>query len=425
MIAWVSMQRREFVGAAGAAGWMVMKPELVRGTQRNSAVRLALFGCGGRGTGVAESFAANTAAQVTALGDLFPDPLAQAKDKLDTAAAKKGKPGIDKAQLFQGADSLDRVLASREVDAVYIATPPYFHPGHLEKAVAARKHVYLEKPTGVDAAGCLRVLKAGEKAQGAVSLAIGFQLRHAPPYVQLKQRVADGALGSPVCGLSHYYAGAIERPAWPDASPNQRRLRNWIYDKVLSGDILVEQNIHLLDLNNWILNAHPLRAQGTSGRKGRKDQGDCSSHFNVTFTYPGDVHVTLTSTQFIDGGWDVAVRLFGTEGCSEMKYDAPVRITGKHPWDAPGVGKPVENSGQAAAAGAFKGAIEDADAEKERHWIESITSGRFINEAAQGAESTLSAIMGRTAAYTGRTVTYEEVVKAAEQWDAKLAVDKL
>lgn len=419
------MERREFLSAAGAAGLTIVKPELVRGTQRNSAVRLALYGCGGRGTGVAESFVGNTQAHVTALGDLFADPLAQAKDKLDTAAGQRGKPGIDKSQLYQGPDSLDRLLASKDIDAVYIATPPYFHPAHLEKAVAAGRHVYLEKPVGVDAAGCVRVIEAGRKAQGKLSLAIGFQLRHAPPYVEIRQRILDGAIGAPVCGLSHYYAGAIERPAWPNASPNERRLRNWIYDKVLSGDIFVEQNIHLLDLNNWILNAHPISAQGSCGRKGRKDQGDCSSHFNVTLTYPNDVHVTLTSTQFIDGGWDVAVRLFGTEGCSEMKYDAPVRITGKHAWDAPGVGKPVANSGQAAAAGAFKGAIEDADAEKERHWIESITSGRFLNEAAQGAESTLSAIMGRTAAYTGRTVTYEEVVRAAEHWDAKLAVDRL
>jgi predicted dehydrogenase len=419
------LPRRGFLGAAAATAFTILKPELVRGSQNNSAVRLALFGCGGRGTGVAESFAANTSAQVTALGDLFPDPLAQAKDKLDTAAAKAGKPGIDRARLFQGPDSLDRVLASAEVDAVYIATPPYFHPEHFEKAVASGKHVYCEKPVGVDVAGCKRVMKTGEKVKAGQSVVIGFQLRHAPPYVELVRRVQSGALGRIVCGLSHYYAGAIPRPAWPEATPQQRRLRNWIFDKVLSGDILVEQNIHLIDVNNWLLGAHPLSAQGAGGRAGRRDSGDCYSHYNVNFTYPNDVHITLASTQFIEGGWDVALRYFGADGNAEMKYDAPVRITGRNRWDAPGVGLPVANQGQAAATGAFKGAIEDADAEKERHFIASIASGRALNEAQQGAESALSAILGRSAAYTGRTVTWDELLKSNESWDAKLDIARL
>ncbi len=419
------MNRRTFAGAAGAPAFLAMKPELVRGTKRNSAVRLALFGCGGRGTGVAGSFLANTTAVVTALGDLFEGQLARAKDRLDTAAAKVSKPAIDKARLFAGPDSLDRVLASSDVDAVLIATPPYFHPEHLARAVASGKHVYCEKPVAVDPAGCQQVIETGRQAQGRLSLAIGFQLRHAPPYVQIRERIRGGDLGAVVCGLSHYYAGAIRRPAWPEASPQERRLRNWIHDRVLSGDIFVEQNIHLVDLNNWLLEARPLSAQGTCGRRGRRDQGDCSSHYNVTFTYPNDVHVTVTSTQFIEGEWDVAVRLFGEEGNAELRYDAPVRITGRKPWNAPGVGKPEKTETEAAVAGAFKGAIEDADAEKERHWIESITSGRFLNEAAQGAESTLSAILGRTAAYTGRTVAWDEVAQSGERWDAGLDVRRL
>ncbi len=418
------MDRRAFLGAAGAA-FSILKPELVRGTQRNSAVRLALFGCGGRGTGVAGSFVANTSAVVTALGDLFEGQLAKAKDRLDTLAAKASKPAIGRSQLFPGPDSLERVLDSREVDAVLIATPPYFHPEHLAKAVASGKHVYCEKPVAVDTAGCLAVVETGKKAQGRLSLAIGFQLRHAPPYVQIRERIRNGDLGAVVCGLSHYYAGAIRRPEWPNASPQERRLRNWIHDKVISGDIFVEQNIHLVDLNNWLLDARPVSAQGTCGRRGRRDAGDCASHFNVTFTYPNDVHVTVTSTQFIEGEWDVAVRLFGGEGNAELRYDAPVRIIGRKPWNAPGVGKPEKTETDAAVAGAFKGAIEDADAEKERHWIESITSGRYINEAGQGAESTLSAILGRTAAYTGSTATYDEVVRAAEKWDAGLDVRRL
>lgn len=419
------MDRRAFLGASGAAAFTIVKPELVRGTQRNSAVRLALFGCGGRGTGVAGSFVANTSAAVTALGDLFEGQLAKAKDRLDTAAAKVSKPAIGRGQLYSGPDSLDRLLESKEIDAVLIATPPYFHPEHLAKTVAAGKHVYCEKPVAVDVAGCLNVIETGKEAQDRLSLVIGFQLRHAPPYVQIRERIRRGDIGAVVCGLSHYFAGAIRRPEWPNASPQERRLRNWIHDKVISGDIFVEQNIHLVDLNNWLLDAHPVEASGTCGRRGRRDSGDCSSHFDVIFRYPDGTHITVASTQFIEGEWDVAVRLFGEEGNAELRYDAPVRITGRRPWDAPGVGKPGKTETEAAVAGAFKGAIEDADAEKERHWIESITSGRFLNEAAQGAESTLSAILGRTAAYTGRTLTYDEVVRSGEKWDAGLDMRRL
>jgi myo-inositol 2-dehydrogenase / D-chiro-inositol 1-dehydrogenase len=420
-----NMNRREFLGAA-ASGIMIMKPELVRGSARNSAVRMALFGCGGRGTGVAESFTLETEAQYVALGDLFQEQAERAQLTINKAAEKKGKAALASGMLFHGPVSLAKLAASNEIDVIHIATPPYFHPQHFEQAVESGKHVYLEKPTGVDVPGCKRVMKIGERAKPNQSIAVGFQLRHASPYVQLVQRMKDGQAGDIVCGLSNYYAGAIPRPEWPSASASERRLRNWIYDRVLSGDILVEQNIHLIDVNNWILGAHPLSAQGTRGRKGRRDSGDCSSHFNVTYTYPNDVHITVASTQFIEGSWDVAMRYFGTSGCAEMHYDAPVRITGKNPWEYPGLGKEGQvTTSSATLAGSFKGALDDADAMKQKHFIESITSGKPINQAHQGAESTLSAIMGRQAAYTGRTWSWDEVMKYDEVWDAKLDVGKL
>jgi myo-inositol 2-dehydrogenase/D-chiro-inositol 1-dehydrogenase len=419
------MNRREFIGAA-ASGIVIVKPELVRGSARNSAVRMALFGCGGRGTGVAESFTTETDAQYVALGDLFQEQAERAQQTINKAAEKKGKTAIASGMLFHGPDSMAKLAASSDIDVIHIATPPYFHPQHFEEAVASGKHVYCEKPVGVDVPGCRRVMKIGERAKPSQSIAIGFQLRHASPYVQLAQRLKDGQAGEIVCGLSNYYAGAIPRPEWPGASASQRRLRNWIYDRVLSGDILVEQNIHLIDVNNWILGAHPLFAQGTRGRKGRRDSGDCSSHFNVTYTYPNDVHITVASTQFIEGSWDVAMRYFGTSGSAEMHYDAPVRITGRNPWEYPGLGKEGQvTTSSASLAGSFKGALDDADAMKQKHFIESIVSGKPINQAHQGAESTLSAIMGRQAAYTGRTWTWDEVIKSDEVWDAKLDVAQL
>jgi len=420
----MTTSRRAFLGTAGM---LILKPDLVRGSQNNSAVRMALFGCGGRGTGVAESFTEHTSAQYVALGDLFQAQTEKAKQTLDKASLKAGKPEIESSKLFYGPDSLDKLCASKDIDAIHIATPPYFHPEHFAKAAASGKHIYLEKPVAIDVPGVRSVIATGQKVGTKASVAVGFQLRHATPYVQLKERILNGQLGDVACGLSHYYAtAAIEHPEWDNASPNERRLRNWIHDKVLSGDILVEQNIHLIDFNNWILGAHPVKVSGTCGRKGRKDHGDCSSHFNVTYTYPGDIDVTVTSTQFGEGGWDVAMRFFGTKGSSMSKYDAPVSITGLEPWEYPGLGAEGQVKDAAkAAAGAFKGALDDADAMKEQHFISSITSGKFINEASQGAESTLSAILGRYAAYTGRSWKWEELTTVKEVWDAHLNVAKL
>ena len=228
--------------------------------------------------------------------------------------------------------------------------------------------MYVEKPVAVDVPGVKRVIRAGEKAGSRQSVTVGFQLRHATPYVQLVERIHKGDLGRIVTGLSHYYAGAIPARDLPNASPVERRLRNWIHDRVLSGDILVEQNIHLIDVNNWVLKALPLSAQGTGGRAGRRDNGDCFSHFNVTYTYPNDIHITLTSTQFIKGPGDVAMRYFGTASNAEMHYDSPVRITGEKKWEFP--------LGSAPGA-TTKGALDDADRMKQRHFIESITSGRL------------------------------------------------
>ena len=420
----MTTSRRAFLGTAGL---LILKPDLVRGSQNNSTVRMALFGCGGRGTGVAESFTEHTSAQYVALGDLFQAQTEKAKQTLDKASLKAGKAEIDSSKLFYGPDSLDKLCASKDIDAIHIATPPYFHPQHFAKAAASGKHIYLEKPVAVDVPGARSVIATGERVGKKASVAVGFQLRHATPYVQLRERLQKGQIGEIVCGLSHYYATqAADRKDWDNSSANERRLRNWIHDKVLSGDILVEQNIHLIDFNNWILGAHPVKVSGTCGRKGRTDRGNCSSHFNVTFTYPGDIDVTLTSTQFGEGAWDVAMRFFGAKGDSMSKYDAPVSIMGPDPWEYPGLGDPGQVKDAAkAAVGAFKGALDDADAMKEQNFIASITGGKFINEAAQGAESTLSAIMGRYAAYTGRTWKWEELAGVKEVWDANLNVAKL
>jgi len=322
--------RREFVGAAAAAATItILKPSVVFGTQANSAIRLGLLGCGGRGRNVMGSFLENTSGVLSAIGDMFQDNLDAGKKELDEVSAKFGKPAVDPKHLFRGPQAYQQLFTSKDVDALYIASPPYFHPDHLEAAIASGKHIYLEKPVAVDVPGAKKVMALGERAKGKVSLAVGFQIRYASPYVELAKRIHEGQIGQPVSGLIHYFASAINRPDWPSASPAERRLRNWVHDKALSGDIIVEQNIHVIDVTNWLLKGHPVKAVGSHGRAGRTDKGDCSSHYNCVYTYPGDVHIGFASTQFGKSAWGVGMQYYGTKGCAEARYDAPVRISGE------------------------------------------------------------------------------------------------
>ena len=414
--------RREFVGVAAAAtaGFTILKPSTVFGTQANSAVRLGLLGCGGRGNAVTESFLQNTGAVLTATGDIFQDNLEQTTSRLSSLAESLKKPRVDAAHMFKGIKAYEQLFASKDIDAVYIATPPYFHPEHLEAAIAAGKHVYLEKPVAVDVPGAKRIITLGEKMKGKLSLAVGFQIRYASPYVLLEKRIREGQIGPLVSAEIHYFASNIGRPAFADKSADERRLRNWIYEKTISGDIIVEQNIHIIDCTNWLLNGHPVKAYGRNGRSGRADDRDCSSHYNCVFTYPKDVHVGFSSTQYGKAAWGVGMQYYGTRGIAEARYDAPVRISGDSTWEYPGLGRPQAVDQQAAVTGRFRGALDDADANKQAAFIGSVVTGTLLNEATQGAESALSAMLGRMAAETGREVTWEELLKSTEVYDPKI-----
>jgi myo-inositol 2-dehydrogenase / D-chiro-inositol 1-dehydrogenase len=422
-----SVGRRTFLSVTAAAtAAMFVKPALVRGTNANSAIRVGLLGCGGRGTEDAENLVDTGGAQVVALADLFQDQLDAARAHFDQVQQAKGYAALDPRQLFVGPHAFEQIAASREVDAIVVATPPFFHPQHLDAVVTAGKHVYLEKPVAVDVPGAKRVIDIGRRAQGKLSLDVGFQIRDCPPFVELVNRIHNGAIGNIVCGEAYYLTGYIDRPPWPNASPAERRLRNWVRDRVLSGDIIVEQNIHVIDICNWVLQGHPLKVSATGGRQGRPaDDGDCYGNYNAVFHYPNDVKVTFSSTQFAKGWWDVSERFFGTKGTAISPYTGPLGIWGDQPWQAPLV---MQQPGQQAAfsvTGNFTSNLQNADAEKKKAFIESINSGKFHNQADKGAESALSCMMARTAAYTGREITWDELLKSSEVWDSRLDLAKL
>jgi len=423
--------RREFIGtaartagaAAAVGGVMFIPAGRVWGSEANSAVRVGLLGCGGRGTEDATNMFETSGARVVALADMFQDQLDVARAAFDKMQSAKGYSAIDASQLFVGPMAFEAIAHSKEVDAIVIATPPYYHPSHLEAVVAAGKHVYCEKPVAVDVPGAKKVIEIGKRAEGKLSLDVGFQIRDCPPFVELVKRIHGGALGNIVCGEAHYLSGYLDRPKWEKASPTELRLRNWVYDRVLSGDIIVEQNIHVIDICNWVLKAHPVKVSATGGRLGRPKDGDVYGNYNVVFTYPDGVDVTFSSTQFAKGWWDVTERFFGTKGTSQSPYTGPLGIWGEEAWQAPLI--PVKDEQGFSATGKFTSNLEKADEEKKKLFVESITSGKFHNQAAKGAESALSCMMARTAAYTGREVTWDELTKSKEVWESRIDLNKL
>lgn len=419
----LKMDRRTFIGGvAGASGLMILDSRTAFGYEANSAVRLGLLGCGNRGTSVATSFAQNTSARIVALADIFPDKLELGKAHFDKINSGLGVPEIDRKRMFRGYKAFEEIASSPDVDAVQISTPPWFHVQHLDAVVAAGKHAYCEKPLGVDVEQTRQALEIGKRAQGKVSLDVGFQVRSAPPIAEVVRRIHEGALGKIASIAAHYNAPASKPyPGLGNVSADELRLRNWLWDRVLSGDILVEQNIHVIDICNWILKSHPIKAVATGGRNVLTHMGDCWDNYEVIYTYPDDVHVSFSSTQFGTDGWfNVSESVFGSKGHAEAPYSGPVRIVGENAWDWKDDAQPASGTAAFAANGAFSDNLAFADREKDKSFIESIVSGKFHNQAEDGVQTALSCMLGRMAGLTGREVTWDEQLKHGEHYEMKI-----
>jgi myo-inositol 2-dehydrogenase/D-chiro-inositol 1-dehydrogenase len=426
-----AMNRREFVlSTAGAAsGLLLVNPRSAFAYQANSAVRLGLLGCGSRGTHVAESFSQNTPAQVVALADIFRDQLDAGLAHFNALNASLGRAPIDAHLVFRGPHAYEQLAGSADVDLIQISTPPFFHVQHLGAAVAAGKHVYCEKPMGIDIAQARQALEIAKHVQPAQSVDVGFQCRSAPPIAAIAQKIQAGALGKIASVTGYYFAPASVEKIVPNASPSEHRLRNWLWDRALSGDILVEQNIHIVDLANWMLGAHPLKATATGGRSILTHAGDCWDNYQVVFTYPGDVRLSFSSTQFGSYGFEAGLRLFGADGAATVPYAGPVQIVGSQPWawqnaDNDSAGASL-GQGKFAANGAFADNLALADREKERSFISSIVSGPAHNQIAAGVDSALSCMLGRMAGYTGRPVTWEDLLAHGETYQLGMDLSNL
>jgi myo-inositol 2-dehydrogenase / D-chiro-inositol 1-dehydrogenase len=390
--------RRDFLRAtvATAAGWTIVKLAAVRGSQANSRIEIGIVGCGGRGRFIGKLFEQHTATKVVALHDYFADRVQKLGDEL----------AVDASARFTGLDGY-KALVERKLDAVAIESPPYFHPEQAIAALQAGKHLFLAKPMAVDVPGCLAIERAVKAAGPSRHVLVDFQTRRDPLFREAAARVHRGDIGPAVLGHVYYHAGRLT-PKVPDRTQTAR-LRNWVFDKALSGDIIVEQNIHVIDVANWYLQAHPIKARGSGGRKARVDVGDCWDHYVVTYTYPGDVLVDFSSAQFTKGFDDLRIRVYGAAGTVDSAYDGDVRVTGDAPW----------------TGGSTKGLFTSGAVGNIKDFHAAVTGGPALADTVgPSVQSNLAAILGRMAATSGRDVTWDEMMKAAVKIDPKLQLPK-
>lgn len=416
------LNRRNFIkGAAAISAITILKPMTVFGTKANSAIRVGIIGIGGRGTSVINSMSENAGINITAAADLFEDKLISGVKELNSFNKSKGFPEISKSNQFVGSKAYLRLLESKDTDAVLISSPAYTHATFLEAAVDAGKHIYCEKPASVDVAGCKRVEKAGEKANGKLSIAIGFQIRHASPYQEMVKRIQSGEIGEVVNAQLYYLSSGVAFKPFENAVDDEVRIRNQYKFRALSGGILLDQAIHMLDVCNWALQSSPVTAKGGGNRKGAIDYGDTWSNFEVQYQYPQNINVSLHSSQVGTCFGDVCARFMGTEGIAEAHYSGGVFIEGTNPWDS-GILRSSQTklTPELIAKGTTGDALFDANKNKVLSFIRSIENGNYLNETVSGSNSTLAAIMGRSSAIRNEEISMEEIRFSDEYLDPKL-----
>jgi predicted dehydrogenase len=406
------MDRRAFIRHTAALGAAAALPSLVRqgavvtgapdaararAARVGSELRIGVIGCGGRGTGAAaNALEASPDSRITAVGDLFDERIASCLGHLTSFG---GRAEVAQSNRFVGFQAFEGVLRA-PCDVVILATPPGFRPQHFAAAVDAGKHVFLEKPVAVDGTGIRAVLAAAARAdERRLAVVAGTQRRHETSYREAMERIRGGAIGDIIAARVFWNMGSLwHRQPDPARSDVENQIRNWLYHTWLSGDHIVEQHVHNIDVANWALDANPVRCVAVGGRQVRTDPasyGHIFDHFAVDFEYPpardGAPRFVLSMARQQDGtAGRVEEVLRGTRGMARL---APgfVQITGESSW-------------------AFAGPDNNPYVQEHVDLHAAIRSGTPLNEAHQVAHSTLAAIMGRTAAYTGAEVSWEQAL---------------
>jgi predicted dehydrogenase len=415
-----NVSRRTFIQGSSAAAVALAAMQVPRvhasSVEKDPGVKIGVIGCGGRGTGAVfnavgaaiksiypeKGFHTEEAAEgatiahkgieVLALADLFEERL-----NMCHTALKRLNIDVPRDQCFVGFDAYQKLLANPDINYIILASPPYFRPMHLKAAIEAGKNVFMEKPAAVDIPGCKMVMEAGKLAtEKKLGIAAGTQRRHSPNYRETIRRVHDGAIGDIVFGKCYWNGGQIwvvdREPGWSDT---EWQIKNWNCFTWLSGDHYVEQHIHNIDVMNWVIGTHPIKAVAANGgRQSRRGErhGYVFDHFAVEYEYPNGVTMFSQARQINDcqdivGEWVVGTK--GKSNCANI-----IQVNEGDNWR-------------------FREKAVDAYEREHQNLISSIREGSPINEAQNVAESTLTAIVGREATYSGREVTWDEAMNSA------------
>jgi myo-inositol 2-dehydrogenase / D-chiro-inositol 1-dehydrogenase len=385
--------RRGFLASGTTAAVGLMVHSSTPAAEDTQVLRLGIVGCGGRGTGaVDDSLTANKYVRLVAAADPFP---AKADALRQTLAEKHAdKVVLDDAHIFGGIDGYQRILADPEIDIVMLTSPPGFRPRMILEAVQAGKHVFAEKPVCVDPAG-YRICQAAQAAAEAAGTAIvtGTQYRRQANYIGAVEQIRQGAIGDIVGGTTRYCSTGIwYRPRKEGMSDTEYQINNWMHFIWLSGDQIAEQAVHNIDTINWAMGGNPVSAYGSGGRFTRPDDSEMWDSMSIDYEYPGGRTISFMCRQIPGTTGDNGSVIHGTEGtCFIGAINSGSRIVnrkGDEIWSA-------------------DGSISDAYRQEHADLVASIRAGKPIVELAQTADSSLTAVLGRVAAYTGQRVTFD------------------
>jgi predicted dehydrogenase len=395
----MDLNRRAFVAAAAASPFILGAGSAFARLSRGPVLKIGVIGCGGRGTGamfnaISAGKQSGCEIEVVALADLFAERATRANDAL----VENGLKAVPADRVFTGFDAYRQACAT-DADILILATPPGFRPIHFKEATAKGKHVFCEKPVAVDAPGVRSFIEsAAESRAKKLKVVAGTQRRHEQCYLDALARIGKGDIGRVMSGRVYWNMGSLWNVE-PDAAKSdvENQVRNWLYHSWLSGDHIVEQHVHQLDVMCWVMGGVPTLVRGVGGRQARTDDrlfGHIFDHFGLEFEFPGDRFVFSMCRQQDGTDGKVEELFHGTEGTARLRSGS-AELTGRTPWK-------------------FEGKQPDPYTQEHVDLQRAILNDLPLNEAEQVAKSSMCAIMGRMAAYTGSDVTWEQAMNSVE-----------
>ncbi|HPM88321.1 MAG TPA: Gfo/Idh/MocA family oxidoreductase [Bacteroidales bacterium] len=414
-----NINRRKFIGTAALAGIGLAGagaiisgckkapdnkelglPPVLRGAPKGKKLRAALIGAGARGTGAAINFiSSGPDLEIIALADVFQDKIDACRERF----ASFNLP-IPEENCFTGFDGYKKAMAIPDVDVVILATPPQFRPDHFLEAVLKGKHAFLEKPLAVDPVGIRSIITSAKKAESVgLNVVTGTQRRHQEDYIETYKKVAAGAIGTITSAKAFWNQDHVwfreREPGWDDMT---YMIRNWNNFCWLCGDHILDTHVHNIDVINWFLGKVPEKAIGYGGRA-RRVTGDQYDFFSIDFDYGNGISSHSMCRQIDSCANATGEIIMGTEGytnCQNTIWDLKGNVIWQFEYPKDENGNPMNQT------------VIPPYVQEHMHLVYAIRTGEYVNEAEQTALSTLTAIMGRTAAYTGRAITWDEIYKS-------------